>query len=278
MPAEPDPDAPGDAYVVGEAVALDVRTASVFLRAGGAAIDVVATVLAALLTFVAAANVTAIALDTALGQAVGVGILATFLVIVPTVVETASSGRSLGKLAIGARVVRDDGGAIQARHAFVRALVGVLEIYLTFGGLALTVGFLNAQGKRLGDILAGTHAQAERVPAVPRAVTQLPPELADWARTADVARLPDPLARRIAQFLSQAPHLAPASRDRLATALAREVEPYVAPVPQVHPEALLAGVVAVRRHRDAVALELEAERMRALAPVLDGTPNGFPAR
>ncbi|BDZ65810.1 RDD family protein [Agromyces mangrovi Wang et al. 2018] len=278
MAAQPESDAPGGAFVVGEAVALDVRTASVFLRAAGAAIDVLVTLLAIALVFLAAVNVAPLQLDSALGQAVAVAILVTFLVIVPTVVETASSGRSLGKLAIGARVVRDDGGAVQARHAFVRALVGVLEIYLTFGGVALAVGFLNPHGKRLGDILAGTHAQAERVPHVPRVETGVPIELAEWAHTADVVRLPAPLARRIAQFLAQAPHLAPASRSRLAESLARDATPYVSPVPAVAPEALLAGIVAVRRHRDATALSLEAERMRALEPVLGARPAGFPIR
>ena len=44
---------------------------------------------------------------------------------VPTVVETLTRGRTLGKLALGLRVVRDDGGPITARHALTRALVGV---------------------------------------------------------------------------------------------------------------------------------------------------------
>ena len=56
-------------------------------------------------------------------------------VVVPAAVETLSRGRSLGKLAAGLRIVRDDGGAIRFRHAVIRALIGFLEIYLTFGGL-----------------------------------------------------------------------------------------------------------------------------------------------
>ena len=60
------------------------------------------------------------------------------ILIVPMLVETATGGRSLGKLAVGARIVRDDGGAIGLRHAFIRALLGVLEIFMTFGGLAAT--------------------------------------------------------------------------------------------------------------------------------------------
>ena len=105
------------------------------------------------------------------------------IVVLPTAVETASRGRSLGKLALGLRVVRDDGGAIGFRHAFIRALTGVVEIYLTFGGLAVLVGFLNPSSKRLGDLLAGTHAQVERVPKLPSTAFGVPPELVGWAAT-----------------------------------------------------------------------------------------------
>ena len=34
----------------------------------------------------------------------------------------------LGRLAVGSRIVRIDGGAAGFRHAFIRALVGVIEI------------------------------------------------------------------------------------------------------------------------------------------------------
>ena len=38
------------------------------------------------------------------------------------------------------------------------------------------------------------------------------------------------------------------------------------------------AVVAMRRERDAAALELEAARMRSLAPQLNARPAGFPER
>ena len=55
------------------------------------------------------------------------------LVIVPPSSRPLSRGKSLGKLAVGARIVRDDGGATGLRHALIRALAGVVEIYLTIG-------------------------------------------------------------------------------------------------------------------------------------------------
>ncbi|AMB60286.1 hypothetical protein AWU67_02150 [Microterricola viridarii] len=273
-----DPQAEPGQVFTGEAVALDVHPASVLLRAGGAMIDAVAYLggFAALAWAVAAAA--GDGLDQSMATALSIIGLVTALVLAPTIVETASAGRSLGKLAIGVRVVRDDGGAIALRHAFVRALTGVLEIYMTLGGLAVTVGLLNPDGKRLGDMLAGTHAQMERVPRYTAAAHGVPQPLQAWAQVADVATLPDRLQRRIAQFLVQAPRLSPAARARLAGELAREASRYVSPLPQIEPELFLAGVAALRRQRDAAGLELTARRLERLSPVLHGRPHGFPER
>jgi uncharacterized RDD family membrane protein YckC len=264
-----------DPLITGEAVALDVRPASAIIRAGGTAIDVAVSL--ALLVGVAFALL-GVQADEAATRAILITSLVTVLVVLPTAVETASRGRSLGKLALGLRVVRDDGGAIGFRHAFVRALTGVLEIYLTFGGLAVLVGFLNPSSKRLGDVLAGTHAQSERAPRVPTQTFGVPPELTTWAATADVGRIPDVLERRIAGFFANAGHLVPASRARVAASLADEVAPYVEPRPDAPADRFLAAVVAVRRERDLTALRLEQQRLDALAPVLDVTPQGFPSR
>jgi uncharacterized RDD family membrane protein YckC len=264
-----------EALVTGEAVALDVRPASAVMRAGGAAIDVVATIVVGVAVFLAIAGLD---LDEAALRAVAITLVVVLLVVLPTAVETASRGRSLGKLALGLRVVRDDGGAIGFRHAFIRALTGVLEIWLTFGGLAVLVGFLNPDSKRLGDLLAGTHAQVERVPRYVPQAFGVPAPLADWAAVADVGRLPDPVARRVAAFFHNAPHLAPESRRRVAERLAAEVAPHVSPVPAVDPELMLAGVAALRRERDLTAIALESRRMAALDPVLADRPVGFPQR
>ncbi|WP_353815401.1 RDD family protein [Agromyces sp. SYSU T00266] len=264
-----------EAVLTGEAVALDLRPASAVMRAGGAAIDVALTILVGLLALLA---ISGLELDEAAFRAIGIALLVTCIVVLPTAVETASRGRSLGKLAMGIRVVRDDGGSIGFRHALIRALTGVLEIWLTFGGLAVLVGFLNPESKRLGDILAGTHGQVERVKAYAPASFGVPDALAGWASVADVGRMPDPLARRVAAFLRNAPHLAPGSRQRVAASLAAEVAPFVSPLPHVEPELLLAGVAALRRERDLAALALVDARMRSLEPVLESRPNGFPER
>lgn len=265
--------------LTGEAVALDLRATSVVLRMAGGIIDylvyLVATGLFAWGVFSLAID---LGLDEALYAAVGILVVVVGLVLLPAVVETASQGKSLGRLALGDRIVRDDGGAISFRHAFIRSLVGVFEIVFTGGGLAVVVAMLNTRAKRLGDLLAGTYSQYERVGTVSTPVYGVPVELTEWASTADVARLPDALARRIAQFLRQAGGHLPATRERIAHDLALEAATYVSPVPSGDPELFLAAVAALRREREATALRLERARLDELRPTLAALPHGFPDR
>jgi uncharacterized RDD family membrane protein YckC len=265
--------------VTGEAVALDLRPQGFVLRAAGAIIDYLvyfgSYILIMVLLFTFA---TQLGIDDALMQAIGVAGLVLCIVVIPTAVELLSQGKSLGRLAVGARIVRDDGGAIGFRHAFIRALTNVFETFMTFGGVAAITGLLNGRSKRFGDLIAGTYSQNERVSRVVEPVYGVPVPLLDWSRTADVAKLPDALGRRVTQFLGQAPRLTPASRDRLSRELANEVSVFVSPVPATNAELFLAAVTALRREREFAALELEKGRLDRLAPVLEGMPRGFPDR
>lgn len=264
--------------VTGEAVTLDVRSTSWALRALGAILDGLVELGLFLALMFGVIWLGVVADDGALSRALLIIDLVLSFVIVPTIVETATNGRSVGKLAIGARIVRDDGGGIAMRHAFIRALSGVVELLFTVGGLAAVVGLLNRRSKRIGDLIAGTVSQQERVPRPVSNAVGVPESLAEWARIADVARLPDRLARRIASFLAQAPRMAPQSRERLAATLAAEAAPYVAPAVDTTPELLLAAVAAIRRDRELTALRLEQERFDDLAATLSAAPNGFPDR
>lgn len=264
--------------MTGEAVGLDVRPASFVLRAAGAIIDWLASIaLFVMLVFVITFATRTFA-DEALSAAMVIVSLVIAIVIMPMSVEVLTRGRSLGRFAVGARIVRDDGGAAQLRHAFIRALSGVVEIYMTFGGLAALVALLSPRSKRLGDLLAGTYSQHERVPHIVEPVYGVPVSLAAWAATADVARLPDRLSRRIAQFLHQADAMTPFARAGIAAELAREASAFVSPLPAAHPEVFLAAVAAVRRERDFAALTLERQRLERVRPVLTGLPHGFPDR
>ena len=268
-----------DELITGEAVALDLRPAGFILRAGGAAIDFIVYYggyfLGLFLLFSAGFS---LGLDDALLQAVAVVGLVLFILVIPITVEVLSHGKSLGKLAVGARIVRDDGGAIGLRHAAIRGVVAVLEVYMTLGGGALIVGLFNSRAKRLGDLLAGTYSQHERIPRIVTPVYGVPMPLVEWSKTADVARMPDALSRRIAQYLAQARGLSAETRVRLGRQLANEASIYVSPLPTADAELFLAAVASLRRDREYAALQLQQRRLEQLKPVLTGLPHRFPPR
>ncbi|NHI20413.1 RDD family protein [Phycicoccus endophyticus] len=188
----------------------------------------------------------------------------------PAAVETLTRGRTLGKVALGLRVVRDDGGPITARHALTRALVGAVEIWPPLTGVpALVTSVVHPRSKRLGDLAAGTYVVRQRSRMRLAPPPQMPPPLAGWAVAADLAALPTGLTVAVRQFLGRAATLAPASREPLARELLAEVLRYVAPAPPAgfHPEYVLAAVLAERRRRDGERLAREdALRRRVLAP------------
>ncbi|AYG04296.1 RDD family protein [Gryllotalpicola protaetiae] len=270
-------DEASDAVVTGEAVALAVRPAGFLWRALSGVIDLACSV-AVLIGLIVIITSFGDRLDNAVQNALSVVAVVLAFLAYPIVWEVASHGRSVGRFAVGARIVRDDGGAAGTRHAFVRALSGVVEIYATLGGLAVIVALLNGRSKRIGDLLAGTYAQYERVPALTPSLLAMPPQLAAWAQVADVAALPDPLARRVSALLAQQARLSPQARAGLSAELAREVAPFVHPLPAVDAVTFLWAVSAARRAREVRTLDGEARRLAALTPTLARRPNAFPDR
>ena len=253
--------------VTGDAVVLELRLAKLASRSLALAIDLTVQVVLLVGGTFAVAGVVAF-VDDALSAALALVFYVLVVVGYPVAVETATRGRSLGKLALGLRVVREDGGPIRFRHAFVRGLLAVVEIWASFGSIALISSLASAQGKRLGDFLAGTVVVRERMPVSAAPVTAMPPALAGWASTVDLSRLPDDLALSARQFLSRQDELAPSVRatmgDRLAAAVAKVVGP--PPPPGTPAWAFLAAVLAERRHR-------ELARMTATRP---GVPTPAP--
>ncbi len=270
-----------EVLVSGEAVAIDVRPTGFILRGAGLFIDWVVYFVGgtALLVWVIYPILFAVVgKDSDAQKAVTLAMSVVMLVVVPIVVELLSRGKSLGKLAVGARIVRDDGGAIGFRHAFIRALVGVVEIYATLGGGAVITALFNSRSKRLGDLLAGTYSQYERTSLVVPPTYGVPVELTEWARTADVARMPDRLARRISQFLANCASMTPITRDRVSRDLASEAATWVYPLPATSAELFLAGVVALRRDREYTGQLLEKSRLVPVKAALTGLPHDFPNR
>lgn len=248
-----------DDLVTGEAVALDLPPASLGTRMASGLIDVVLTV-ALLIGFVLLFGVAVLDSDDALVSLAISGTLICVFLVIPTTIETLSRGRSLGKLACGLRTVRDDAGPIAFQHAFVRALVGFVEIYAFTGAPAFFSAMLSTKGKRLGDHAAGTYVVRERVRLQLTPPALLPAHLVPWARSADIATLPTGLALAVRQYLARASMLDQQTQHDVGSRLADDVATYVAPAPPpgTTPRDFLAAVIASRRERDLARLAREA--------------------
>ena len=241
--------------ITGEAVALELPVANFPSRIAALLIDMLAqivllsAVVTVLLTsssrvnddYVAAAAVTAYVL---------------VLVAYPTAFETLSRGKTLGKMALGIRVIGDDGSPVRFRQALVRALVGVFEIWtFVLAPVGLITSIISVRGKRVGDMFAGTYVVQERVPArrpLPPVFATVPPPLVGWAKSLQVSSLSDQTADVAGGYLRRFSELSPQARDALGIQLANAVAGQVSPPPPpgTPPAAYLSAVLAVRRDGD----------------------------
>jgi uncharacterized RDD family membrane protein YckC len=242
--------------VTGEAVVLELRLAKLASRALSMALDI-AVQLVLLLGGLFVVGGLASQVDDALASALSLVLVVLVLLGYPVAFETLTRGRTLGKMALGLRVVREDGAAIRFRHALVRGLLASVEIYATSGAVALVVSLASDRGKRLGDFLAGTVVVRERLPVRARPVVAMPPLLAPWAATLDLSRVPDDLALAARQLLSRVPELAPEVSASMVHRLADELARRTAPPPPPGTPALgfLAAVLAERRRRETARLQ-----------------------
>ncbi len=251
--------------VTGEAVVLDLTIARFPSRILALLIDILAQVPVLIFVAVVVSASSASHLNSASRAAV---YLSGFMFVVigyPLIFETLSRGKTLGKLALGIRVVSDDGSPERFRQALVRALsAAFLEVWLFPLNLigipaGLITSMVSSKGKRLGDLFAGTFVIQERVPPRPDLApvfTVVPPQLTDWAQHLEVSRLSDQTAAAANSFLRRYYDLRPAARDQLGMQLAGAVAAQVSPLPPAgtDPAAFLAAVLAVRREREQARL------------------------
>lgn len=263
-------------FVTSEAVEIELPAASLPLRMVSGLIDLlVAAVGVLLLVWLLPAQL--FLQDAALGQVFAIVLMVVVMAALPITLETTLHGRTLGKLALGLRTVRDDTGPIGLRHATIRALAGTFELWLTLGAVALIVAATNERGKRLGDFLAGTYVVRDRVRLSIPAAPGMPEGLAGWAQQADIGVLPDTLVVAARQFLTRADSLSPAARtetgNELYLALLDRVAP--APPPAAPADQVLAAVLAERRRRDELRLARD-DRLRARLLPSPSPPDGRP--
>ncbi|MEB3034859.1 RDD family protein, partial [[Mycobacterium] nativiensis] len=241
--------------VTGDAVVLDIAIAQLPVRAVSALIDITVVVVGYVCSMVLWAT-TLGRFDDALTAAIMIIFAVLLLVGYPVAMETATRGRSLGKMAMGLRVVSDDGGPERFRQALFRALAAVVEIWALTGSPAVICSLLSPRGKRLGDIFAGTIVISERGPAAAPPPLMMPPGLAWWASALQLSGLRTESAELARQFLGRAAQLDPHTRQMMAYRISGEVLAHISPPPppDAPPELVLAAVLAERHRRELARL------------------------
>lgn len=253
-----------DDLVTGEAVALDLPVASLGLRLGGFIIDAIVIGVVMLVAILALFR-PLLGTDLALGQAMVVLTIAGVFLVLPTAVEIATRGRSLGKLACGTRVVRVDHGPLSPRHSVVRWVIGLVEIWAMSCSVAGLCALFTPRCQRVGDLAAGTIVVKERMPLVLPPPVPMPPHLVHWAQNCDLGAVPQRLAMSARQFLLRRNSLTLQARNRLGHDLCTQALACVSPAPPPsHPEDVLAAVLAERARRDAVRWTATSSRWQRL--------------
>lgn len=242
------------AVVTPEAVPLDFEVAGIGSRFLALALDWLVQGAALFGVLLAGGVATAAVGGGGSGVTAALALLAVFLTVFgyPVAFETLWRGRTIGKAALGLRVVTREGAPVGVRHAAIRAALGIVDFGLV-GIPAVVCALLTRPTRRLGDVVAGTLVLRERtgMRAPAPVVFTVPPGLEAFAATLDTAALtPDDYAA-VRALLVRAPTLRPDVRARVAAELAAPVAARLrTTVPGgVHPETFLACVAAVHQRR-----------------------------
>jgi len=237
------------AVVTPEAVPLDLETASIGSRFLALLIDWGIQAVLLFVLLVIAGNGSFGWLGTT------IVLLLVFLVIwgYPVAMETLWRGRTVGKAALGLRVVTREGGQIGFRHAAIRAALGLVDFALSSGAVAVICVLVTADNQRLGDMAAGTVVLRERTGLRRPTPTAFwaPPGLDSYTDSLDLAGLGPAEYGVVRAFLIRSPSLPPPVRGRLAAQVAETVAGRVQPPPPpgVPAELFLACVAAAYRKR-----------------------------
>jgi uncharacterized RDD family membrane protein YckC len=249
---------PPTGIVTPEAVLLEFDTANVASRTVAELLDIGAELVAALLVTLGLALVA-----NALGGDVGGTVAAVvtlvlvflFLVGYPAIMETFWDGRTLGKAAMGLRVVTREGAPVRFRHAAIRAMIGLVEIWTLLGIPAVVSIITTRRDQRLGDLVAGTLVLRQRPGrrATPPLAFGVPWNWDGYVQSLDVSPLTDEQYGVVRAVLVRSGELSVAARWQVATEVATAVAGRMRiPVPtQVDPEMFLLCVATAYQRRHA---------------------------
>lgn len=249
----------GRGIVTPQGVILDLETAGVGYRglARGVDIAVLIAVGSAVFGFIAF-----------LGGTLGLvlQLIGGFLLLFgyPIISETYFRGRTIGKWAVGLRVVTLEAGPVGFREAFIRSIFQIIDILASVGSVALLSAMMSKHSQRLGDLAAGTFVirdpkSAPHYPAVPFT----PPMGAEGIVAGmDVAKLRPDQERVIRSFLLRVGTLSQPARvhlgGRLAANTARTLGHDLS-LFGLTPEPYLVAVMAAHQAREGGLAQLAIE-------------------
>lgn len=175
----------------------------------------------------------------------------------PIISETVWSGRTLGKAAMGLRVVTREGAPVRFRHAAIRGALGLVDLYLFLGAVAVVTSLLTRDGQRLGDLAAGTVVLRERTARADAAsmAFPVPPGWEPYVASLDVSAVGPEQYGVIRDLLLRTNELAAGARAHLAVRLANPVARTMnhQPPDGVPAESFLVCVAAACQQRRGVA-------------------------
>ena len=144
-------------------VGIGYRVAGLATRLIAAALDgfiVVVLLVLAYLLMVLIISAAGSDLESVNIAAILIGAVEFFLLIFYfTIAEVVTGGRSPGKKAMGVRVIRLDGGAPGFGECFLRNLAFLVDVGLGLGPILM---FFHPNGRRVGDLIAGTVVASDR--------------------------------------------------------------------------------------------------------------------
>lgn len=179
------------------------------------------------------------------------------------------NGQTLGKKALGIRVVSESGLAINAGQAMLRNVLRSADLFPPFfpGVLAMLFG---SRFQRLGDLAAGTMVVLEgqraspRPPAVhnvkDRTRERIPPQFRPDTTTIDA----------LAAYVSSRHELSPARRNELAQILAQHFIKAWSLPPKFNPDQLLCAIYEFATVKEENRITVRRRRAVEEEPPFDG--------
>jgi uncharacterized RDD family membrane protein YckC len=243
--------------VTPEAVVLEFDTAGVGSRTVAEVLDLLLqiSVLVGLSLVLSVAVTGGLGLGATLAVILTLALWLLVLVGYPIAFETLWGGRTLGKAAMGLRVVTQEGGPVHFRHAAIRGIFGLVEIWVFLGSLAVLTILCTRRNQRVGDLVAGTIVLRERSATGPGVAVRFPvlPGYEAYVSSLDVTPMTAEQYAIVRGFLLRVHELAPGARTSMATILANRSAVLLnhTPPPGVGPETFLICVAAAFQLRHA---------------------------